>query len=261
MLSSLWAYRGYVVGWIARDFQSRYLGSVLGPVWTLLGPAAQIAIYMIVFSQIMRGRLPGIDDTLAFGIFLCIGIIGWQSFLESLTKFQTVFFDNAALIKKLNFPRTIIPVTVLISSCINFLLMLIVFTIFLVIADRFPGWSYLLIFPVALFLQMFAIGFGLFLGVLNIFFRDVSQFVAVLVTFWFWATPIVYPVTILPETIQNVVSLNPVYVAFRTLQQIVLGAPLPPLSSWVGPVVLTVVFLIVSYVMFRKLTPQILDEL
>src|SRR5881394_167035 len=107
--AAIWRYRNFVLGAVRREFELRYRGSMLGSLWNVLNPLAMIAVYTIIFSGLMQARLPGVDSTFAYSIYLCAGIFSWGLFTEIVSRGQTVFLDNANLIKKLSFPRVCLP--------------------------------------------------------------------------------------------------------------------------------------------------------
>ena len=203
---ALWQYRSFVASMVVREFRVRYLGSLLGSLWSILNPLAMIFIYTIIFSKIMRARLAGVDDTMAFGIFLCSGLLTWGYFSELLSRCQNIFIEQSAMLKKIRFPRIILPAVLFLSCSLNFLIIFGIFTIFLLLTGRFPGWSIVGFLPLLMIQQGFALGFGVFLGTLNVFFRDIGHFVGIALQFWFWLTPIVYPITILPERIRGLIE-------------------------------------------------------
>ncbi len=117
---ALWGYRGFVLGMVVRDFRGRYFGSVLGASWAIINPLAQILIFTVVFSQVMRARLTGVSDDLAYGLFLCAGLLPWGYLVEVLTRSQLVFLEHGNLLKKMSFPRVTLPVYVFLSATLNF---------------------------------------------------------------------------------------------------------------------------------------------
>src|SRR6185295_13899523 len=168
-----WAFRGFIFATVQREFQSKYRNSLLGAAWTVIQPLSMVAIYTIVFSQVLGGRLPGVKSSLAYSIFLCSGVFTWGLFAEIIARGQNIFIDNANLIKKLNFPRICLPIIAVLNSGLNFAILFGLFTAFLVLTGNFPGWAYVAIMPVLAIEVAFAIGLGIILGVLNVFFRDV----------------------------------------------------------------------------------------
>lgn len=115
-----------------------------------------------------------------------------------LDKGQSVFINNANLIKKLSFPKICLPIIVTLSAVLNFAIIFSLFLIFIIVTGNFPGWLFLSVIPVLLLQILFAGGLGMILGVMNVFFRDVGQLVGVALQFWFWFTPIVYVLNSLP---------------------------------------------------------------
>ena len=190
---ALWRYRGFVWGMVARDFRGRYLGSVLGASWAVANPLAQIIIYTLIFSQVMGARLPNVHDPLAYSLYLCAGILTWGYFVEVLQRSQTVFLEQANLLKKVSFPRVTLPSYVFLSATVNFAISWGLFLAFLLVSGRWPGWLLVALVPLLIVQQALAVGLGLTLGVTNVFFRDMAQAVGVALQFWFWLTPIVYP--------------------------------------------------------------------
>jgi len=260
-LSAIWTYRGFILGSVRREFQVRYRNSLLGSAWAVLNPLAMILVYTLIFSQVMRAKLPGIDSSFGYSIYLCSGILTWGLFAEIVGRGQNVFLENANMIKKINFPRICLPIIVIVNAGLNFTIIFGLFSLFLVISGNFPGWSYLAVFPVLVLQVMFSIGLAIIFGVLNVFFRDVGQFVGVLLQFWFWFTPVVYPAAIVPERFQPLMDMNPMKVFISAYQNILLNGT-PP--SWVGllPVlVLTLAVCLFAVRLFRKRSGEMVDEL
>ena len=205
---SLRSYRGFILGSVKREFQARYRNSLFGALWTVLNPLSMIVVYTVIFSQIMRARLPGVDDGLAYSVYLCAGLLTWGLFSEITLRSQSMFLENANLLKKISFPRICLPVIVLLNAGINFAIILALFFGFLLISGRLPGMALLALIPLLLVQVIFAAGLGMILGILNVFFRDVGQMFGICLQFWFWLTPIVYPLSILPPGIQHLISLT-----------------------------------------------------
>ncbi len=247
---------------VNREVRGRYSGSVFGSAWAILNPLAMIAVYTLVFSQVMRARLPDVDDSLAYGIFLCTGIFAWTLFAETLTRTVTIFVDNANLIKKSNFPRITLPLIVSLTGLVNYAIVMGLFGLFLAVTGRMPGWSVLAFIPLLAIQVMFAAGLGIFLGVLNVFFRDVQQVTSIVVQFWFWLTPIVYPIVILPEYAVNLLTtFNPMAEIMLAYQDVVLRGEWPVWSSFLDQVLLAAASVVIGWWSFRKLVWEMVDEL
>lgn len=261
MLRPVWAYRGFVLGNVKREFQLKYRNSLLGAAWTVLQPLAMILVYTVIFSQIMRAKLPGVDSSFGYSIFLCSGILTWGLFSEITTRSQNMFLENANLLKKLTFPRLCLPVTVVATGLLNFSIVFGLFSVFLLITGNFPGGAYLALLPLLALLVMFATGLGMVLGVLNVFFRDVGQFYGLFVTFWFWLTPIVYPPSILPERLQPLMDLNPMSHWMAAVQGILVRGEWPNWTHLLYPLATAVLLCLLGLRVFRKRAGEMVDEL
>jgi lipopolysaccharide transport system permease protein len=261
MVKTLWVYRGFIMGSVQREFQSKYRNSLLGAAWTVLNPLAMIIVYTVIFAQVMRAKLPGVDSTFAYSIYLCAGVLTWGLFAEITGRAQNMFLENANLIKKLSFPRLCLPVTVAASAGLNFAIVFGLFTAFLIVSGNFPGWAYLALLPLLAIQVTFALGLGISLGVLNVFFRDVGQFFGIVLQFWFWLTPIVYSVTILPERFQPFMSLNPMAPLIAAYQTILVSGQWPNWHTLWPVSVLALLLCALGFHLFRKHAGEMVDEL
>lgn len=261
MARALWRYRSFVAGMVGREFRSRYVGSLLGLAWSVLTPLATIIIYLLVFSAVMRGRLPGRGDSLSYGIFLCTGVLLWGLFAEVVTRAQNVFIEYANLLKKLAFPRITLPVVVLLASLLNFAIVAGLFLLLLLGVGRFPGAALLSFVPLLALQQTLAVGLGILLGTINVFFRDVGQLVAVVLNLWFWGTPIVYHLDLLGEQARAVVVRNPLTPLFLAYQGIVLEGSWPQWRTLVPTLLVALVVLVAGVLAFRRLSGDMVDEL
>ena len=261
MLRAVWGYQGFILSSVKREFQSRYRNSLLGAAWTVLNPLAMIIVYTVIFSQVMRNRLPGVDNSFGYSIFLCAGLLTWGLFAEIVGRAQNVFLEHANLIKKISFPRICLPIIVVVNAGVNFAIIFGLFVLFLLISGSFPGITFIAVLPVLLIQMMFAIGLGITVGVLNVFFRDVGQFFGVLLQFWFWLTPIVYPASILPHALQPYINLNPMVPLISAYQDILVHARWPHWDTLLTPTVLAVLLCFLGMRMFRKRAGEMVDEL
>jgi lipopolysaccharide transport system permease protein len=261
MLRGLWAYRGFVLGSVKREFQSKYANAMLGAVWSLLSPLAMILVYTVIFAEVMRARLPGSDSSLAYSIYLCAGILTWGLFAEIVARAQNMFLEQANLLKKISFPRICLPVIAVLNALVNFGIIFGLFTAFLVVSGHFPGAVFLALVPVLLLQVLLAIGFGLVVGVLNVFFRDVGQFVTIAMQFWFWLTPIVYPASILPEEVRPMLAYNPMATLVQSYQGILVKGEQPDWAALLPVAVLALLLCVLGMRLFRKRAGEMVDEL
>ena len=261
MLRAIWAYRGFIRGSVQREFQIKYRNSLLGAAWNIINPLAMIVVYTVIFAQVMRAKLPGFDSTFAYSIYLCAGVLTWGLFGEMVGRSQTMFLDNANLLKKISFPRITLPIIVVANAGLNFAIVFGLFLAFLVVSGNFPGWVVLAVLPVLALQMAFAMGLGMVLGVLNVFFRDVGQFFGIFLQFWFWLTPIVYPASILPETIKPFLVINPMASIMTAYQGILVNQQSPQWSSLWPTAVLASLLCLLGLHLFKKNVGEMVDEL
>lgn len=261
LVRALWAYRAFIIGNVQREFQSKYRNSLLGAAWTVLNPLAMIVVYTVIFAQVMRAKLPGVDSTFAYSIYLCAGVLTWGLFAEITGRAQNMFLDHANLLKKLSFPRLCLPVTVVANASLNFAIVFALFTVFLLVTGNFPGWAYLGVLPVLAIQIAFAIGLGISLGVLNVFFRDVGQFFGIFLQFWFWLTPIVYSATILPESIRPLMAYNPMATLTAAYQTILVTGQWPNWQTLWPVALLSLLLCALGFRLFKTHAGEMVDEL
>lgn len=260
-LRPLWAYRGFILGSVKREFQSKYRTSMMGSAWSVLNPLAMISVYTVIFAEVMKAKLPGVNSVYGYGIYLCAGILTWGLFAEIVGRGQTVFLDNANLLKKLNFPRLCLPVIIIAGASINFAIVFGLFVLFLLLTGSFPGVVFLGVIPLLAILVLFAIGLGVTLGVLNVFFRDVGQFFSIFLMFWFWLTPIVYTSNILSDELRGWISYNPMARLMDGFQRVLSAGQWPQWDSLVYPAVLAALLSLLGLRLFRRHAGDMVDEL
>jgi len=264
LVRDIWHYRDFVRGSIRREIATQYRGSLLGATWVLIGPTAMILIYTLVFSQVMRSRLAGVDSTFGYSIFLCAGLLPWTYFTESLGRLQAVFVANSNLMKKATFPRICLPVIALGTATFNFAVIGTLFLIFLLVSGSFPGPVLLAALPALAVQVALAMGLGMLAATLNVFFRDVGQAVTLALQFWFWLTPIVYPLGSLPGWAQSVLAWNPMAVLVAHYQSVLVYRRMPDLASWTGlgwVAALALFALWLGLATYRRRVGELVDEL
>lgn len=261
MLRECWDFRGFILASVKRDFVTRYLGTQLGFFWAILQPLTMIVIYTVVLAEIMKPALPGHATRFAYGVYLCAGIIVWQLFSEVLNRSVGIFVHNADLLKKVNLPKLAFPIVVALSGLSNFAIIFSLFLAFLLAIGSFPFPAVLAIVPVVLLVVAFALGLGVLLGTINVFYRDVEQGTAMVLQFWFWLTPIVYPGRALPDLAAHVFAWNPLWPIVGFSQAIFLENRVPEWSALAYPAAATAVLLLLGLIAFRRLAGEIVDEL
>lgn len=173
-----------------------------------------------------------------------------------------MFIDNANILKKLSFPRICLPLITVLSAYINFAIIATLFMGFLVISNSLPGLVIFAAIPVLIIQSAFAIGLGMVLGVLNVFFRDVGQFFGIFLQFWFWFTPVIYPIAILPKELsEHLLIWNPMAPLIAGYQSIFISHQQPDWGTLVIPSILSILLCVLGLRLFRKRAGEMVDEL
>ncbi|MDQ3195682.1 MAG: ABC transporter permease [Pseudomonadota bacterium] len=261
LLRGLWTYRHFVLSSIVSEFRIRFMRSRLGGFWLILHPLATVAIYVLVLSEVMAAKLPGIEDKFGYALYLMAGMLAWSLFSEVTSRSLTLFIENGNLMKKMAFPRICMPAILVGSALLNNLLLLSAILVVFGILGAFPDYHALWI-PLLILLNLgLAVGFGLFLGVFNVFMRDLGQVMTIVLQFWFWLTPIVYTASILPAWAQKVVAFNPLYHVVTAYQKVLVYRQMPNFSDLVPLSLAALVLVVLALLLFRKASPEMVDVL
>lgn len=237
------------------DFKLRYQGSVLGFFWTFLEPLLLLIVFYVVFSQLMRMQIE------QYQLFLLLGIISWR-FLDFGTS-GSIFsiISKKDIVKKVYFPREILVISSVFTAFLSAILEYLVFAVFLIYFNVIPGIS-LIIFPIILFAQIILIlGLALGLSSLNVFFRDVGNIWRVVLQAGFFATPILYPISLLPENLSEIFQLNPMAQIITMQRDSIIYGNLPLWSDILYIYTFSILILIIGSLIFLKFEPRFAEEL
>jgi lipopolysaccharide transport system permease protein len=241
--------------WTQRIIQTRYQQSVLGGLWIILQPTATAAIFTIIFTffvPVATGNIP-------YVIFSFTALTPWMLFANALNDMANSLVDNMSLVTKIYFPREVLPLAALFARLMDFFiatgLLVVLMLVFRVPA--FPlGWLFL---PVILATQLALIlGLGLMLAAMNVFYRDVRPLLTLGIQLWFYASPIIYPVAMVPEYLRPYYFLNPMAGVLEAYRDVLLNAQLPGLYL-IPSMIVGVIVLIVGYWFFKRVEFQIAD--
>jgi lipopolysaccharide transport system permease protein len=256
-----WRYRFFIFSSIKTEFHTQFIRSRLGGLWMLLQPLSQVLIFAFVLSEIMSARLPGTRDHYAYSIYLMSGILAWSLFTEILNRSVSLFIENGNLLKKISFPKMALPLIVLGRALVNNILLLLAMLVIFALLNHYPGLNILYLPFLIILTSAFALGLGLTLGVLNVFIRDIGQLVPIIVQIWFWFTPIVYVANIIPEQYQHYLAFNPMVSIAQAYQSVLLYNQEPHWTSLINIFALSVILLVIALVIFRKASPEMVDQL
>lgn len=222
--SDLWHYKDLIWFLTKRDIALRYRQTILGVAWALLQPLATMAVFTIFFGKF--GKIP--SDGLPYSLFAFCGLIPWQLFAYALAESSNSLVGNQNLITKVYFPRLIIPLSSVLSGLVDFAVAFVVLVVMLGWFGRAPSVS-LIVLPLLVLLALTtALGVGLWLSALNVQYRDVRYTLPFLSQLWFFATPIAYPSSILPERLRPLFGLNPMAGVVEGFRWALLGTGRPP---------------------------------
>lgn len=261
MFGSLWNYRYFILSAIKGDLRGRFARSSLGALWFVLHPLAQALIFAIVLSEVLAARLPNVDSKSGYAIYLLAGLAAWGLFAEILNRSMTIFLEQAGAMKKIAFPRLCLPVIVWGSALINHFLLLAAIILVLGFLGHFPGEAWLALPLGILLISILAFGIGVLCGVLNVFSRDVSQVMTVVMQLWFWLTPIVYPASIIPEDMRWLVQMNPMTPLVQIYQNAILLNEAPAPEALIMPTAIGLAAFVLSFIVFRRASPELVDAL
>lgn len=193
-LRELWQYRDLVRNLVIRDLKARYKNSFLGVAWSWVNPLMMMIVYTVVFNV-----LAGHSHLRNYPVFILCALLPWSFFTNAVSQATNSIVDAAALVKKVYFPRAVLPLSAVLSNMVHFLISLPVFFL-LALALEHPVTGWALLFPIILLIQgMFTVGIGFITATLNVFYRDTRLIMDVLLLAWFFLTPIFYPLTTVPE--------------------------------------------------------------
>ena len=203
IFKNLYNYRELLKTSVKKEVRSKYKNSFLGVVWSFLNPLLQIVVYAIIFSLILKNKQEN------YAIFLCCGIIPWTFFSSAINKSAFTIIENGNIIKKVYFPREIIPISVVIAEAINFLISTIIILGFVIIGG-IGITKYLLFYPIILITQyVVIISIAFVVSSICVYFRDLQHFIGIILQLLFYATPIIYSQDNIPSEYQWILKINP----------------------------------------------------
>lgn len=250
----------FVAGTVRREVALRRQGVLLGSAWPLAVAVMTVALYAVIFSRLMGSRLPSRGGVYDYVTYLCAGLLVWNIFSEVISKSVTMLIDNSGLIKKVKFGHLALPLTVVVMALYNAVPFLLVFIGFLIWAE---SWHLgVLVLPLVMLLTAWlAAGIGVVLAILNVFFRDTSQVLPVVLQLMFWTSPIVYPLEILPEIVRECLIWNPLGRLVELSQSVTLWPEKIGVRLVVYPVSFGLVVMGIAWHLYNRCRSELLDVL
>jgi len=259
-LAELWRYRDLIVLFVKRDFVSKFKQTILGPLWFIIQPLITTLMFTVVFGNIAGIPTDGIPKML----FYLSGIVGWTYFATCLNDTSQTFIKNASIFGKVYFPRLALPISVVISNLVSFVIQFVFLLCFLayfmiVGADIHPNINVLLLPILVLLIAGLGLGFGIIISSLTTKYRDLTHLVAFGVSLWMYATPIIYPLSEIPEKYKLFVLANPMTPIVETFKVALLGVGEVNYYQLLYSFGFTVAVLVVGVLIFNKVEKSFMD--
>lgn len=247
-MAGLYRFRDLLWSWTVRNVRGRYQQSILGWLWAIIQPVASVLIFTVIFTMF----IPVDTDGVPYILFSYTAMVPWTLLSLSLTDMSNALVFNMNLVTKIYFPREILPLAALLARLLDFAIATVLLAVLVVIyqpAVYLPG---LLMLPLILLIQLaLTIGLGLALAALNVFFRDVQPFLALGLQLWFYASPIIYPVSTVPEWLRPLYFLNPMAGILEGYRNILLFQQPPSPWIWLSAA-MSLVALVAGYWFFKR---------
>jgi len=244
---------------VEKDLKVRYKRSVLGFLWFLLKPLFSMAVYTVVFTRIIR-----FGGTIEhFSLFLLTGLLPWNFFSASLSASTKTLLDNQKLIRSIYFPRIALPVSAVLANAVHMLSAMAVLEVLLVAFGHIPGVSIVTLPLAIILLAAMTSGFTMMISVGNVYYRDVSQFLEVILLAWFYASPVIYPLGegLIPAAMEAVIRFNPLSGAMEIFHSTMYYGTWPALWAWISLVSWTAFVLFAGILIFRRAESSVVKEL
>lgn len=259
-LEDLWNYRDLVRMFIHRDFVTFYKQTILGPLWFIIQPLFTAGMFTLIF-----GRVASIStDEIPQMLFYMAGVVNWTYFSECLTKTAETFTTNANVFGKVYFPRLAVPVANVITNMLRYLIQFMLFLCFYFIfifkgAPVSPNWMIALTPLILLYMALLSLGYGLWISAITKKYRDLKFALPFVVQLWMYASPVVYPLSLIPERFKVFMILNPIVPAIELFRKAFLGAGTVDFRNTALSVMLTILIFFTGLIVFNRTEKTFMD--
>lgn len=254
LVKDLYNYRELLKTNITKDVGGKYKNSFLGVIWSFISPLLQIAVYAFVFQVILKSD---IDN---YAVYLCCGLIPWQYFSSVVLRGAASIIDNGSIIKKVYFPREILPISVVTSEGVNFLISTIIILGFVIFGGIGLSINILWYFVILAIQYIVSIGVAFLVSSLSVYFRDLLHLLGIVIQLLFYATPIVYQSSQVPEGLQWIVKINPMSYLIEGYRNIFYNKLPPDFVNLLIALCMGIGLCIIGYFVFRKLEKKFAEE-
>ena len=256
LIKELWHYREMIISLVKRDLKGRYKGSAMGFLWTMINPLLQLAVYTFVFSVIMPS---GVER---FYLFLFVALVPWLFSSTCLSTGTTVIFAQQEMVKKIYFPRQILPISFTISQFVNMLLSFVVIFIVLIFSGIKFNFKALACLPIIMLIQfILCLGITFVVSALTVYLRDLEYILSIISMAWMYLTPILYPIENVPEAYRGICYINPMTSIIVAYRDILYSSKVPEMGTLVIAVFMGILLLAIGLVSFEHLQRHFAEEL
>lgn len=255
-LKEIYSYREMILSLVRRELRGRYKGSVLGFLWTFINPLLQLGVYTIVFSNIIR---MGIEK---YYLFLFVALIPWIFFSSCLTSGSSCILNQKDMVKKIYFPREVLPIAHVTTNFVNMLLCFIVIFLVLLISKVSVNINAILYLPIIMIVEyIISLGIAMLASAITVFFRDLEHILGIVGMAWMYLTPVMYSIEMVPSKYISLFYLNPMTPIIVAYRDILYYAQIPKLETLVHALILGVTILLIGFIVFQKLQRHFAEEL
>ena len=255
IFKKIYNYRELLKTNVKKEIRGRYKNSILGVMWSFLNPLLQLAVYAVIFGALLAGGDP------TYHIYICVALIPWTYFTTSITQSAFTIIGNGDIIKKVYFPREILPISVVTSGAVNFMISTIIILAFVLVAGLGIT-KYILLYPYILLVQyILQLGIAFIVSSITVYFRDLEHIIGVVLMAAFYGTPIVYKLEQLPPNLQVLMQINPMTHLINAYRDIFYYQQMPNVKVIGLLLISSVALVIVGYFIFKKLQKGFAEEL
>jgi lipopolysaccharide transport system permease protein len=257
-IGELYGSRDLLRSFLVRDLQVRYKASALGVLWSLLNPVFMMLVYTMVFSVVLPQNAEGINN---YPVWFLAGFLPWTFFATALQTGSIALLSNASLLQKVYFPRAVLPLSMTAANLVNFLIGFLVYLPFAIYVNGFSPLGMVALVWVTLALFLLATGLSMVLSALTVYFRDIEFLLGLLLTAWFFLTPVVYQYDKVPPHLQEWLRLNPVLPFVNAFRDVLVYDRAPSAERLGACGVIGVVTFVVCWAFFERIKGRVVEEL
>ncbi len=255
LLKNLYNYRELLKTNVKKDVGGKYKNSFLGVLWSFINPLLQIAVYAFVFQIIMRSNIEN------YAVYLCCALVPWQYFSSLVLRGAATIIDNGNIIKKVYFPREILPISIVTSEGINFLISTIIILGFVIVSGIGLSVNIFWYFLIVIIQYIISLGISFIVSSLSVYFRDLLHLLGVFMQLLFYATPIVYSAQDVPASFRWLLKINPMSYLIEGYRTIFYDKMPPNFQSLGIALLMGIVLCVIGYFVFRKLEKGFAEEI